>query len=193
MWGITQTFGVTSGRRQSVTEWRGSFRKHNPPSSETWRNRNLRLIDCIWKSYTYFQLSGGDCERTGMHECVKKRWTSAEKVTGKVALSKHSCRTCVHRCVFVYTHTRAVRYRPVPKGLRGLSLNKSRAHSYSPESQRLSVHIISQIPKLSLKIKMYSAFFLRSSVAAFFCAPVGLSVPPALCAEKGIPVDCACY
>lgn len=43
--------------------------------------------------------------------------TSANKVTDNGALSKHSCRTCVHICVFVYTHELSVS--AVPTGLHG--------------------------------------------------------------------------
>lgn len=108
--------------------------------------------------------------------------TTKTKVTDKGALSKHSCRICVYIRAFVYTHTRIHRMCVtfVPKGFCGRGLNKSPAHSRSPESQHLSAHIICQIPEPSLKKekkkKTHSAFFLSLSVAP----SIGLSARSSL-------------
>lgn len=112
--------------------------------------------------------------------------TSAKKVTDKGALSKHSCRTCVHICVFVYTHTGCL-LPASPRGFmafRGWSLNKSPAPSRSLESQHLSAHIIFQIPEPSLKTKTHSAFFLlRCCFHPSIHPSTGQSVPYSLSAK----------
>lgn len=122
--------------------------------------------------------------------------TSAKKVTDKGALSKHSCRTCVHICVFVYTHTGCL-LPASPRGFmafRGWSLNKSPAPSRSLESQHLSAHIIFQIPEPSLKTKTHSAFFLlRCCFHPSIHPPVSLFLTLSVPRLDGIPVVCACY
>lgn len=94
-----------------------SFRKYNLASSETRWNLNLHLIGSKQTSYILptlrRRLKAG--EKVWVH--TEPGRTSAKKATDNGALSKHSCRTCVHTCVFVYTHRLSVS--AVPTGLRG--------------------------------------------------------------------------
>lgn len=90
-------------------------------------------------------------------------WTSAKKVTGKVALSKHSCRTCVHICVFVNTHGLSV-IASSPWGIRARALiNPKPPLSLSPEPASLSTHYFSN-PWAVIKDK--DAFYILSPL---FC------------------------
>lgn len=94
-------------------------------------------------------------------------WTSVRKVTGKVALSKHSCSTCAHRCVTVCidTHMRSLCYSSIPKGSVAGALIYLHNCSHSPEDQHLSAHVISQTPGLSLKKNKHSIFIPLFPVA----------------------------
>lgn len=85
-----------------------------------------------------------DCIHEG---CRETGGPQRKKVTDKGALSKHSCPTCVHICVFVYTHTQAVCYLCPYGGFVAEDLINPQPPSHSPERQHLSAHIISQIPE----------------------------------------------
>lgn len=131
----------------------------------------MRLIGCIWTAHTSPRLSGGRLRAEG--ECTsrrKSRWTSAGKVTGKVALSKHSCRTCVHRCVFVYTHTPPVCCSTVPTGL----INPERALQRAGVSQHT---LFLKSPRPSLKTRTYSAFLLCSAATYWFSVQTAFLYP----------------
>lgn len=111
--------------------------------------------------------------------------TSAKKVTDKGALSKHSCRTCVHICVFVYTHRLSVS--TVPMGLRGFTaealINPQPPLALSREPASLSTHYFSN-PRAVIKDKDAFCILLLFSVTAFIHPsthpPIGLSVPYSL-------------
>jgi len=94
----------------------------------------------------------------------------------------------VHKCVFVYsrththphTHTHRLFDTSVPTGLCGWGLNKSPAHSHSPESQHLSAHIISQIPDPSLNKDTFCILSLLPSSSLLFHPSIHPSIYPSI-------------
>lgn len=129
--------------------------------------------------------------------------TSAKKVTDKGALSKHSCRTCVHICVFVYTHRLSVS--TVPMGLRGFAaealINPQPPLALSREPASLSTHYFSN-PRAVIKDK--DAFCILSPLLCYCFHPsIHPSTHWSLCSllphwqdfkrVDGIPVVFACY